>query len=169
MNTVIEMAREAQIVPYIVGPANIEYIGRLERFAALVRAEALAEQPAQQEPVAWMYESVCGNDFATRNNPPKYAKNIRPLGYTSPPAQQEPVGEVVLEGLIGDSQVVRFHMYKEIPPVGAKLYVSPPQRIWVGLTDDELHTCWNDAIATPHYSRESVYEAIEAKLKEKNT
>ena len=136
MNTVIEMAREAQIVPYIVGPANIEYIGRLERFAALVRAEALAEQPAQQEPVAWMYESVCGNDFATRNNPPKYAKNIRPLGYTSPPAQQEPVGEVVLEGLIGDSQVVRFHMYKEIPPVGAKLYTSPPAS--KPLTDERI-------------------------------
>jgi len=35
------------------------------------------------EPVAWMYESVCGNDFATRHKPPDYGKNIRPL-YTSP-------------------------------------------------------------------------------------
>ena len=35
------------------------------------------------------------------------------------PAQQEPVGEV-------GSQVVRFHMYKEILPVGTKLYTSPP-------------------------------------------
>jgi len=39
MKTVVEMAREAHIVPYIVGLANSEYIGRLERFAALVRAD----------------------------------------------------------------------------------------------------------------------------------
>ena len=121
-----------------------------------------ASPQAQQEPVCWVCNGtgVELDDANTKTPCPNCAEQ---------PAQQEPVGEVVLEGLIGDSQVVRFHMYKEIPPVGAKLYVSPPQRIWVGLTDDELHTCWNDAIATPHYSRESVYEAIEAKLKEKNT
>jgi hypothetical protein len=49
-----------------------------------------AAQPAPvQEPVAWMYESVCGNDFATRHKPPDYAKNVRPL-YTTPPAAQRP-------------------------------------------------------------------------------
>ena len=56
------------------------------------------------------------------------------------PAQQEPVGEVVLEGLIGDSQVVRFHMYKEIPPVGAKLYTAPPQS--QPLTDEQIEREW---------------------------
>jgi hypothetical protein len=34
-----------------------------------------------------MYESVCGNYFATRHDPPDYAKNIRPL-YTTPRAAQ---------------------------------------------------------------------------------
>lgn len=41
----------------------------------------------------------------------------------------EAVGEVVLEsmGVPGsDAQVVRFHMYKEIPPVGTKLYTAAP-------------------------------------------
>jgi hypothetical protein len=42
---------------------------------------------APVQPVAWMYESVCGNDFATRHDPPDYAKNIRPL-YTTPRAAQ---------------------------------------------------------------------------------
>jgi hypothetical protein len=45
--------------------------------------------PPVAEPVAWMYESVCGNDFASRHTPPDYAKNIRPL-YTTPPAQPTP-------------------------------------------------------------------------------
>jgi len=45
---------------------------------------AVPAKQEQGEPVAWMYESVCGNDFATRNSPPDYAKNIRPLGYTTP-------------------------------------------------------------------------------------
>jgi hypothetical protein len=37
------------------------------------------------------------------------------------------VGEVVIEAMgIGDAQMVRFHMYKEIPPVGTKLYTAPP-------------------------------------------
>jgi len=39
MKTVIEMAREALVVPYIVGFLNEEYLGRLERFAELVRAD----------------------------------------------------------------------------------------------------------------------------------
>jgi hypothetical protein len=49
--------------------------------------EALTEQA---QPVAWIYESVCGKDFATCNYPPDYAKNIRAL-YTIPPRQPEPL------------------------------------------------------------------------------
>ena len=49
MKTVIEMAREAHIVPYIVGLANSEYIGRLERFAELVRADERNSWPAEME------------------------------------------------------------------------------------------------------------------------
>ena len=51
-----------------------------------VLRQAIAEAE-KQEPVAWMYESVCGNDFATRHKPPDYAKNIRPL-YTHPPKRE---------------------------------------------------------------------------------
>lgn len=58
--------------------------------AAITALRQALKQSAQQEPVAWMYESVCGNDFATRHKPPEYAKNIRPL-YTTPP-QREWVG-----------------------------------------------------------------------------
>ena len=43
----------------------------------------------------------------------------------------------------------------------APLYTAPPQRTWVGLTDDEIDE-WTPEIHT-------VIKAIEAKLKERNT
>jgi hypothetical protein len=57
-----------------------------EHMAEIKRLKAAQPAPVQ-EPVAWMYESVCGNDFAIRHDPPDYAKNIRPL-YITPPAPQ---------------------------------------------------------------------------------
>jgi hypothetical protein len=42
------------------------------------------------------------------------------------------------------------------------------QRTWVGLTDDEFDACWNNLFGTGNYNRRNVYQAIEAKLKEKN-
>ena len=49
-------------------------------------------------------------------------------------------------------------------PVGVEmmLYTTPPQRTWVGLTDEEI-------LAVVHYSQLDNAKAIEAKLKEKNT
>jgi len=44
------------------------------------------------------------------------------------------------------------------------LYTTPPQRTWVGLTDDDL-----EAAMDGMYNRWDIAEAIEAKLKEKNT
>ena len=46
------------------------------------------------------------------------------------------------------------------------LYTTPPQRTWVGLTDEDksLFSSWLD-----HKTDAEVFEAIEAKLKEKNT
>jgi hypothetical protein len=42
------------------------------------------------------------------------------------------------------------------------LYTAPPQREWQGLTDEEIHVIIRDAPL-------SIFRAIEAKLKEKNT
>ena len=52
----------------------------------------------------------------------------------------------------------------ETLPVGTKLYTTPPQREWVGLTDDEINQCYADS-----YRGVLLHESIEAKLKEKNT
>ena len=45
---------------------------------------------------------------------------------------------------------------------GQPLYTAPPQREWQGLTDEEIHIIIRD-------SPLSIFRAIEAKLKEKNT
>ena len=54
--------------------------------------EALAEQPAQQEPVAWMYEDMMGLvGVRVQKEKPIVARPVTPL-YTSPPAQRTWVG-----------------------------------------------------------------------------
>jgi len=81
--------------------------------------EALAKQE-QGEPVAWMYESVCGNDFATRNSPPDYAKNIRPLGYTTPQQRTwEGLSVFEINDLVENTEYEDYHTLVET--VEAKL------------------------------------------------
>lgn len=46
------------------------------------------------------------------------------------------------------------------------LYTTPPQRLWVGLTDDEVYKI-AFALEGEHWRK--IADAIEAKLKEKNT
>ena len=58
------------------------------------------------------------------------------------------------------------NVYKPIP-----LYTAPPQRTWVGLTDEEIADCAEKMEAsdpTDSFWRE-FFRGIEAKLKEKNT
>jgi hypothetical protein len=74
--------------------------------------------------------------------------------------KQEPVGEIVKA--FSDLYAVHIPV---MPPVGTKLYTSPPQREWVGLTDEEITElfCNYDGSQFPAFAR-----AIQAKLKEKN-
>jgi hypothetical protein len=46
-----------------------------------------------------------------------------------------------------------------------RYYTTPPQRTWVGLTDEEMHECW-DSPLTPLGMKHA--RMIEAKLKQKN-
>jgi len=46
--------------------------------------------------------------------------------------------------------------------------VSPPQRTWAGLTDDEVWEWFRDNTALTNESGKRIYKVIEAKLKEKN-
>jgi hypothetical protein len=51
---------------------------------------------------------------------------------------------------------------------GWPLYSGLPQRKWVGLTDEEMQGFGND-LASPHKSIRDVFNAIEAKLRDKNS
>ena len=48
---------------------------------------------------------------------------------------------------------------------------NPPQRTWVGLTDEERNNLWREVVGwgDPSHDDEDLMKAIEAKLKEKNT
>ena len=68
-------------------------------------------------------------------------------------------------------------IYKSAGEGRSPLYTAPPKREWVGLTADEIWRC-NRAksgsavefhICSAHQNVEDFAEAVEAKLKEKNT
>ncbi len=50
-----------------------------------------------------------------------------------------------------------------------RYYTTPPQRKWVGLTQDELNMIGDSMRTWNSWTITDVYFAIEAKLKEKNT
>ena len=106
-----------------------------ENWAKLHEAmKALAEQPAQQEPVATLYGSL-----------PVYDK----------PAQQDLPD--LIAGALGVSRGTAYDMMREA-------LAEQSAREWVNLTVDELID-----LEHKHLRHEDLAQAIEAKLKEKNT
>jgi hypothetical protein len=101
------------------------------------------------------------------------AENARELGldYEPPEAKDEPVAWMRTSGT--GSPIVTEDLLVEMPEMRwnfqQPLYTTPPQRTWVGLTDEDLkllsaewrivYGAWMDDFA----------KEIEAKLKEKNT
>ena len=71
------------------------------------------------------------------------------------PVEQEPVA-LVIDGVLVKSELPEKYT--------GHLYTTPPQRTWVGLTDDE-----RNLIGRHHAYVSNIIEATEAKLKEKNT
>jgi hypothetical protein len=72
---------------------------------------------------------------------------------------QEPVAWITPDG---EGFRIRFSPPTNEVPLGwDALYTTPPQRPWVGLTDEEIADCLDMSI-------QKTCRAIEAKLKEKN-
>lgn len=94
------------------------------------------------------------------------------LLYTAPPAaqpEQEPVATTYKE--VTDAMNLLLNGdYKQVQMAqlmaDAKLYTTPPQRPWVGLTEEEANLLWENTDDTDSWE---LIKKIEAKLKELNT
>ena len=88
--------------------------------------------------------------------------------------EQEPVAwamdydiESVLSGFSTSLMGTAMRIESAFPKHRVKLlYTTPPQRTWVGLTDEELNQI---CISLDYFGDRGLVELIEAKLKEKNT
>jgi hypothetical protein len=73
--------------------------------------------------------------------------------------EQEPVAVVEY---VGEDRPNEGMLFKDLP-AGTKLYTTPQQRPWVGLTNEQREECTQSPFT------EDNYEDIEDKLKELNT
>jgi hypothetical protein len=92
-------------------------------------------------------------------------------GHCCPQPNQEPVAWANKDDLQNFDMRVRTGggPYHTVP-----LYTTPPQqRQWVGLTDEEIKRLWSQSLADSegetYLPLQEYAQAIEAKLKEKNT
>jgi hypothetical protein len=131
-----------------------------------VRGATMRGQETDFDPDALVQNAVyalCG-PYATppqrtEQEPVKYS-DYEPDGVHHNKPQQEPVAWEQFYPDIGKPQLT-------YPPQG--IYYTPPQRTWVGLTDEEIDSYFEDQGWSPSKDYYPVIKAIEAKLKEKNT
>ena len=83
------------------------------------------------------------------------------------PAQQEPVLETVYETIVHWDEGGGKRSRRELARRIVALFTAPPQRTWVGLTDEDIEIAFDDTQEGGGF--DDFARAIEAKLKEKNT
>lgn len=116
-----------------------------------------AEEPAQQEPVGKVTETIDGAFKCEFSKPLQKGA----LLYTTPPAQQEPVA------CIYKGYLYMAHEFQsgQCPIDSQPLYTSPPaQRTWVNLTPQNL----NEIFKVANTGEGAVHLALKL-IKEKNT
>jgi hypothetical protein len=83
------------------------------------------------------------------------------------PVEQEPVAlqmDVIVGNLVREG--INKHRARELAEHFIK-HTTPPQRTWVGLTEEEIKECFT--ITPDQYLHWHIYKRIEQKLKDKNT
>ena len=81
------------------------------------------------------------------------------------PKQGEPVGKLQEPFGYFKAEPFGWTDCAETDEGAIALYEVPPQRTWIGLTDEEIQNCWDGDLSP--YQMQCIRE-IEAKLKEKN-
>jgi hypothetical protein len=96
----------------------------------------------------------------------KKAENARELGLSYDPAHDIVDIADIIAGELGVSRGTAYDMMRE----ALKEAQPAPtvQEPWVGLTDEEIQTAWDEVMDGAVFTRREVYKVIEAKLKEKN-
>ena len=122
--------------------------------------------------IAW-YDPTNGMVSTDKDSP-----LFTPLGQVwplYPQSEQEPVAWIspkellVMRGnALGGAKDWRVNLGLEPEEGDVGLYTTPPQRTWVGLTDEDKANFWKaDQMTQKEW--DELFVAIEAKLKEKNT
>ena len=162
--------------------------GNNQRNAASALRQAI-EQAEKQEPVAWVrdltspqphcvtflkYLSIADTDAGVKYIPvytaPKPEQwNPSDMAHRSGgfSVEQEPVAWVYVNE-DGECEQIEYGTDGCDDPDVQPLYTAPPKRPWVGLTEDEISNCWINFVVSGTFTKRNVYEAIEAKLKERN-
>ena len=156
MRDVIEMAREAGICTWLKPPEDVTE--RLERFANLVRAEALA----QDKPYRLL------QDNGSKYFGPSWDKADQALNRMADNAREL--------GLDYEPDGMHHNKPQKRPQNCGTGYCSciecvmePAQRTWVGLTNNELQPIADEYRILFGSWVEDFARAIEAKLRSKNT
>jgi hypothetical protein len=121
----------------------------------------------------------CGaTTYTNRHYPDATAVTFSPLAWENFCEQalaapvQEPVAQSMIKALthaVEIAEAKRPGTWDDLLQYRVLLNTPPAQRQWVGLTDEEIQTTWDSVMDGAVFTRKKVYEAIETKLKEKNT
>ena len=164
---IIEMARQAG-VDMSLGEHWSFFIEELEAFAKLVAEKAIKEALAQ--PTSGDYALGYSIGFGEGHS----------AGKALAQPEQEPVAwlQICLAPLHEGDVIARTTKPTKWNPEWWRfepLYTTPPQRTWVGLTNEEIYKIhtkqgWNGMITNEIYANFMTFAyAIEAQLKAKNT
>ena len=151
----------------MVDDGNGNMVFRKEQALTAIK-EALA-QP-EQEPVLWMMpDGKTADKWALQFYGGQKGKPL----YTTPPALTQPEQEPLAWISTGPASMI--HWTADKPAYGddwVPLYTTPPQRTWVGLSDEEIaeFDTWHDTREEEvgWCNPSEIVAYIEAKLKEKN-
>ena len=161
---IIEMARDSGMELYGLGKDRARFVHHLVAFANLVAAKALAEhamqevqrlgQEIEQEPIAWLLTDKNINSIQVDS----IQRLISRLKYAHHTDLRVRIN--------GQDEWFQADWLKHM------VRVTPPQRTWVELTDEDRNDCLVEAdpcecLATPE--AQELMRCVEAKSRSKNT